>query len=1108
MSVLSGYKHIEVVKSNFNEFSNGTFTIKKNVSGGTAATYATVYDTDLSSPAVQIKLDGNVQDNTNNVPIDSDVTFRIEPQLSLNGKATVGPYSFDVNVFNNSSIIDSMTISGVITESFVADLSYNMRTQLDNSYEFDFTASGNDGATEFINKYKVISIESGITLQGKNNISDIWSALAVNGEAAYIRAIRASGFDGRVRFVVKAIDVRGSLRKATASVNQFDGSIASLPLVTFETPGFNMINGFQTIYEYTGNSSLSSGTISFRLNMFNDSKFKFFWNVSKGSKLITVNASNVMSGELAIGLNTSAQLVFASITGKFGAVVLNYGIKYNNVILDQTTASLNLRVLPATNVSLDGHDKRMYMMNKHQLNINALTADAYNLVQANQTGSFSWTVPGSQADGVIDTAYVASLIPDKKNFNNILVANIMRSDGYVGRSYDQLDEVIGLDMESLLVNVINANSNTFNIKMHPDTIAGLRVDGSNPIWLADDSLSQSDIIVDPSDFYGHVRLSYKLKDTIGNVSAQPVFVDLYVMPYSHIRIASITGDNSMLLLKDSPKSVSVTYANSNSDNDVDVTEPDANVAIKSYIKKFTQGDIDFIRATIPVFKIDGVSALGQNVSALDNQVKVNTITDNYTDPVRVLHDRTRAHIQSIPWLKSVTLTLSVYPEKEGVYTFNIKTSTNIRSIRNNNVILSSNDIEVRVYDSDIEYFNIIDANQVITRYLDVGDFIVSSNLVSSDVPVNINYSGRGNALNVDGATSLDTLNANTVVAIDMTVDTINVTSIEASGTINAYALTGGSATIDGEILADSVTAVSFVCNGDLAVNGNINVDNDILVTGTISSNTLTTKSATIDGEILADSVTAVSFVCTGDLAVNGSITVDNDILINSTLTVSTVVVNSVLEVNGPTELNDTVNCTSLQVELDTVLKGSLDISDSKVIINSDGIVTDVPVTIGSDQQSSDVLLVVNGATTTFGDVIMNDTEFVLQNGEINVGCDLNIVNDSGVSVMSFDHLTGDATITGNVTADGYKVTQSSYQIVKEITANGTQVDFTNFATTEYAYIIVLKLNGSNSTSVKYFPFGGGSTITESLSPGVYLFQLTGVMMGSNIGQYNKIAKVA
>lgn len=1119
---LSTNGHIRIDQATFSEFDHGTFIINKQGQDGKQATDIIVYDGPEQSPVVQLKMNGEFKDSTQNISFGKNdtITFTIEPQLH-NGLPMYGDYSFDVNVMSgekNHPIIDSMTISGSILEAFIMPLTYQWTTDTNGNYNFTFAVAQNDGPSDRISGYKITEIGAGIIL-----IDGSGNTLSVNSISPNIKARRDKGFDGRIRFSVVALDTNYFERQSSVSVNQYDPAMALPPTVSYQ-PGFVEVKGVKSIYETADNGKCTCGTIGFRLDsaMPEDGNIKFYWNIITGSKLIKINDSDSMgTGESQITKTLPISLRFSSVAGKIGAVKMEFFIKYNGYILESTKTTLQINVLPNQDVTLKPLTKRVYMMNKHEWNVNNLTSNAYSLFQAPQVGLFNWSPLSSSTtpDGLNDLVPVATLIPAKNNFGRRLIANITKYDGYEGRApYDPSDGSIKLMIESLRIKVVNSGPGSLSIRTHSCNIRKIKcnmmmlkaeqtdIDLEIAKWTKDDELEETDIIIDPArnGFYGRVDMSYRLSDTLGNIS-DDVNVSFYISPYANMRVKSITGDNVLALLKNNPQLIEVVFENSNDENDFDYLGELQNKSVANYIHSMTKGDCDFKGLQVFRFKHDGIDS--DQADALLTFKKI--IDQNGKEYTKGL-----GAIIGIGWKKTVTLQYNFDPNDEGIYDLNFKIPANTKSVMGNSAVLQvkpgNDNIQVRVYNNDTEYFNNISANLVTCDGLHVSQFDIKNENATFGMPVFITQTQNSNSLTVDGIASFDEINAKllrldnlvlttpleldslTVIGGDTNTSKINATEIIADNDVTANNIIAhntvlcDSATVSGEIDANNFNVSSGIVNGLLDVDtlqaqtinvGTVIVSEDLNCADihgkTINGNDLIVDDAEVKGvltvgelnitqkltgslvdidNVKARNVEIYGLISSnaaeiasdatfgGDVCVEGYLSVGSDLNVVGQLNAEVINVSSELEVSGTSTFAD-VNIDSVSVNYDSEFKGGLSIIDGHVRINNEeGIFTDVPITIGSG--TVDVLLTVNGSMNTFGNINANNGEILLQNGS--VAFNVPVTFDQSVDVA----VNGNLNVGNNLNFIAQEPTDDSFELVisnqaLKIIQNEDEISFMN-----------------------------------------------------------------
>lgn len=1059
--------HIEVDQSDFNEFSFGTFRIIKSgkLDGKTAGSVI-IYDTDEYNRTVQIRSlpDNIIRNNARSITVDNDLLFKIEPQLVPGAAAPTlyNRYSFGINVMDANAprpIIDSLVVTGNVTEAFVSPLTYTTVNNADGSYTFLFAANTSDGPADKILGYRIKSMEPNFRLTNSSGIN-----VGVGSVVTTVNAIKADGFDGRIKFTVALVDINGKERKSQVSVVQFDSKLALPPVVGYV--GFQSVplgtSFFQSIYESTNDSKLNSGTIKFRLSdqMFDDGKFTLNWSLTSGRGIAIINdLSNNYSGNVPLRGDRVSDIKISSMTGKFGALVLDCVILYNGTMLETTKKTLHLNILPATDANLVAYPKRVYMMNYHQYNIND-TVNGYDLIQP-QIGVFKSTAPNEMpVDELNDGNAVFSLIANKTNPGRKLCMNITKYDTYAYRTqYDHNDGTVRLLLETLRINVVNSNGKKLALRTNKNNITAIgsnmssngesetAVSAEQAKWTEDSSLNPTDVIVDPytNGFAGQVNVSYQLIDTLGNIS-NIATVSFFICAYSKIRVTNIVGDKSLLLLKDVPQRISVTFENSVAD------EPNYSLSfppkIKLYVDKLTRGNIDFPRMVLNSFKIDGVA----NDNTKSNLLRFNSIVDNglrktYSAPV---------YVRRILLGNSVVLNYDLYAVNAGVYTFNFVVPTNTSSISGNSVQLNLKPVTdpflVRMYVNDTEYFNTLVSHGLetdivtITDTLDAGSLKVTQNSITATVPVSITYDGQNPSLKVDGTTKLHILETdrllvleNAVVSGDLAVNKIIasgpveisndliVSNIEAksitlaedgeikcslletkkietqelnvTGNLSVFngktivdVLEATSLTVVENIVAGSVEVENLNASGDIETIGNIKV-NDINANGTIHGSDVVSQELHISDlaklgtlEVTSDS----SFG--GDLLVSGSASVGNGMNVTGTLNATEVVIDTTLEVIGST-MTDIMTANALYVNYNAQINAELRVNNDEFrITEEEGVVSNMPVTIGSG--TTDVVLTVNGSVLNYGDFSMNDNQFVLSNNKATFGVNVNMEENS------------------------------------------------------------------------------------------------------------------
>lgn len=1012
--------HIEVTTTDFNEFDQGSFKIKISGTDQKTAAYAIIYDSPRDSPIVQIKQNGDIKNSRDVIKLCNRCTeFTIEAQRDKNThRAKYSQYSFDVVVMSNEQrhpIIDSMTITGRVTEAFVKPLTVVMEKSQNNKYRFAFSPSDNDGPANQIAKYKVISFDDGIELRDANTNN----ILTVGSSATRIIAVRKHNFNGRIIFTVAAVDKNGTERKSRCVVNKYDSSIGVAP--RFNTTGFfqqQNKNNRLAIYEKTNNGNTTTGTIRFILNdsMYDDGNFLLSWRLLKGSTLVKINNSDTIYAsdmEITGQNNSPALLYFCPREGKIGTLSLMYELKYMGDVIEGTRTIMELDILPVNDVELIAQNKRIYMMNKHKINLNDVTENGYNGIQT-ISGTFVWSDPNSESpiDRLNDGSAVANFIAVKTNFNRTLIANITKYDKYYGRSYEFADKTIMLNIAKIRISVAYSNgilpifktsqSNIDNIlsSLEHDGLNDDQISSQMTYWSTSNDLSDTDVIFDSTGFYGRINITYTSIDTLGNVSNNAV-VSLLVCPYSNVRVASIINNDGNMSLQDESILISTIFENSNSENDrYDFLAQEQNQYIRNQMMNLSKADIDFSRTMITTFKFNDVDTDARNMLVFDSIIDRNNI--NYNSPVS---------IDEIPWKTTVTYNQLFIPTSCGVYDFNYKVMTNIKSISGNSrYVFAKNEfsgIKIRVINNNVNNFREIHTDSMTCNSLSVIDtsnnpqnlFTIDESGINSTLPVTIEENQNGNSLIVNGVATIETLHSNNsefinvmvsenIASTSMTVDTIDINI-----NLNASNATGSFETLN---VIGELTTEYLVVTQDMELH-NINVN-------TVTGNAVT-----------ANSLCGTTLDMSGDASILGGLTVDGIAAFNSGIEVlqeidaENIQVSGTLTVGSATILADTT-IDSLVVNYDSEFMAGLYVCDDKVSISEEnGFSVELPVTIGSG--TSDTILTVNGSTATYGDFSINDTDVLFTNGEFNITVPTNIGSDK---INSSLNIYGDLNLSGSL----------------------------------------------------------------------------------------------
>jgi hypothetical protein len=357
--------------------------------------------------------------------------------------------------------------------------------------------------------------------------------------------------------------------------------------------------------------------------------------------------------------------------------------------------------------TLSASNKRIYIMNKHKININDRTANAFNNTQT-QSGIYLWT-QASEAQDLSNDANVLTMFPNKNNFTNVLRTNLTKFDTYIGQDYTVYERALGIKLSTVKIeSVAGLENSTYKIKANADTLALLTSDQTDNLGFkvkeTDNSLRDGDIVLDAtSGFYGKINIKYRVSDSMGNESSE-VTSTFFVLPYSNVRVKRIDNDNDLFLLSDSPITFGVTYENGYSDDDFDFINLDSNsTAIRTFLKKITTADIDFTNLQITKYTENGASVSPTNKLAFGSTINNNNV-----------RSETATHIRKIQWKQTVKLNYRFTPTAEGRYAFNSRVVTNIRSITANSstVVTKMSDVIINVCLSETEYFQNLDVNNL------------------------------------------------------------------------------------------------------------------------------------------------------------------------------------------------------------------------------------------------------------------------------------------------------------------------------------------------------------------------------------------------------------
>lgn len=1049
--------HIEVITTDFNEFSNGSFRIKKTGTDQKTAELAIIYDTPAVSPIVEIKQDGVIKDSSELISlVNNEEIFTIFPQINQGSDhATCDSYSFDVVVMSNElrhPIIDSITMTGRIIEAFVEPMTVNMTLGDNNSYNFTFELADGDGPLDKIAGYKILSIDNGINLLNADNDNQ----LSVGDVVQNIKATRTNLFNGRIIFTIALVDTNGFERKSQCAVVKYDTRVVVPPRLT--TTGFNPQlnkNNILAIYEAAPGNILTVGTIRFILDdsMYDDGNFELSWQLIQGTNIVKINNdSEVFASSMQISnnVNSPALLTFNSYENKFGALMLMYELKYSGEVLSGTRQIIELDIIPSSDVSLVAKNKRLYMMNRHKINLNDVSVDGYNGTQS-FSGKFNWFAPDSSnpIDKYKDGSAIASLIASKGNFNRSIIANITKYDEYDGRTYDFLDQTIFLNISKIRLSIAYTNGKSFKFKTTQENIDALEASmvednyDSSQIstqlgyWVACDNLESTDIIFDPtSGFYGKINLSYQCSDTLGN-SSNTATVSLLICPYSNIRVVSIDGDGESMLLDDVQIPLTVTFENSYSNDNYDFLSQESIPEVRAYLAKLSKADIDFTRTTITTFQYENLDV------GVNGVLEFSSIVDNLDN-----HYTTKTAINKIYWGQQVKYNQIFAPNAPGAFNINFKVLANMKSIAGNSQYVfakdSSSTIEIKVFNNIIDRFKEINAESITANSLTIIDssenpqnlFVVNESGVNCALPMVIENNENGNSLVVNGTATIDVISA-------------------------------GNADLGNLTVTDSITATHI--NSTY-----VDVSGDVSILGSLYSEGLASFTAGLD--------------------VTDMLNADNvDVGMN-------------LIVDGSTSLNDTT-IESLVVNYDSEFLGGLTVCNGKVIFSeSDGITSNVPVTIGSG--TSDIMLTVNGSVATYGDLTINDTDIVFQDGKLDIAVNTNIGNEENnadlnvtgtVGAMQLN-VSGDSIISGNLSAGAITLNSDmtitnnqegyiypSYAFIKQITGDG---DLDLCSPDNNSYMFVMFTNNDpdegRTFNVRLTTYNGLELTSIAVTPGMSL----------------------
>lgn len=395
--------------------------------------------------------------------------------------------------------------------------------------------------------------------------------------------------------------------------------------------------------------------------------------------------------------------------------------------------------------TLSASNKRIYIMNKHKININDRTANAFTNTQT-QGGVYLWT-QSSNAQDLVNDANVLTMFPNKNNFTNVLKTNLTKFDTYVGQEYTVYERALSLKLSTVKIESVAGPTNlTYKIKSNTDTMALLTADQPDNLSFKvkeiDNSLRDGDIVLDAtSGFYGKINIKYRISDSMGNESSE-VTATFFVLPYSNVRVKTIDNDNDLFLLSDSPITFGVTYENGYTDNDFDFINLDSNsTPIRTFLKKMTTADIDFTSLQITKYTENGASA-----SSTDKLVFGSTINNNN------ITSQTATHIRKIQWKQTVKLNYRFTPTVVGRYAFNSRVVTNIRSITANSAIVTTKtrDIIMNVCLSETQYFRGLYADNLTVTGTGEFDSLHVANDITTSTLETSGSATVGSNLTVDG----------------------------------------------------------------------------------------------------------------------------------------------------------------------------------------------------------------------------------------------------------------------------------------------------------------------------------------------------------------------
>lgn len=1017
MSIITSTNgHIEVINTDFMEFEQGSFRINKIGTDNKIASLAIIYDTPANSSVVQIKYNGGIISSSNTINLNEDTTtFYIESQPNIStGFLSTGQYSFNVEVRSNepsNPIIDRLNISGIVREVFTKPFSTIM-TQFTNNdvtnYNFDFEPFENDGDIDKIISYRVIAVNNEINLVNPSN----GEILNVGSVSRQIVAVRKQNFTGRILFTLAPVDIYGRQRKSRIVVTKYDPTLVTPP--TFVVSRFvNQPdkNNILAMRESGSGNNVSTALLRFILadSINNDGNFRFFWELLEGSSIVRINNNNLTSGLILINnLTTSpAILTFTGRENKFGLLRLKYGLTYYNEVIETSINEIELHVIPTNNVNLSVKNKRIYLMNKHRINLNDTTSNGYNLIQS-VNGTFNWSSPNSSTplDNLSNNTAVAMIIPSKENFDRTLVSNITKYDIYDGRTYDYNDNTIFLDIRSLRIHVSYSNGTTPVFKTRQSNINAIlssmiedqlneeEINRQLSYWTAENNLGRNDIIFDPlGEFYGKINIFYRVRDTLLNISNIST-ATLLICPYSNIRVVSVIGDDQELSLVDDSARISVVYENSLGEGDrFDFLSQESQSEIRLQMMRLTKGDIDFTDTIITLFTRDDEEIDGTELLEIDTIIDQNGII--YDTPVS---------INGINWTQRVTLNQKFSPVSAGNYDINFKILTNSRSnIGNSKYVFAKNQFEsinINVVENNTNKFE-----DIVCKSLSVINssdetknlFSINNSDVTSFLPVVIEENINGDSLTVSGTIVTDEIHASTAVLTNLNI-LGNITSNSILGTelvvtdqLNANLVNINSVNINS---ANINTLNVNSLNTDFGEFNNLDVSGNLTVSRLLTSNVESQyiKTDTID--------------LTGDISITGGLISDglgifnNGLEIAGELDVEAVSVSGTLAVSSATVLTDTTVDT-LIVNYDSDFRNGLNVVNSSVRINNyEGFKCDLPTTIGSG--TNDVILQVNGSTSIYGDLTVNDTDILCKNGEINLGLPVKIGSEESNADLSLE----------------------------------------------------------------------------------------------------------